>query len=422
MGRPDARPRLAALLLLASLCPADLAEPAHAPAPPPAPEPADQRASLPAQLPRPAVPGKGPAAETTRLTVRPGLRSAIGPEALAPALTRVRIGTHPTFTRIVLDLTRPAEWLTEADRERCVRILIPAGRLLPTARALVRSRGLIRSVRLAQHAAGIEVFVTCRAGGGRFRSHALSDPDRIVVDLWPAVARRTTRPRDVLVVLDPGHGGHATGAVGPRGLTEKAVVLDLARRLAGLLRQRLGVRVRRTRTADVFVPLAARIAFANRAKADLFLSLHLNGARRRGAAGFETFFFSREPSDSDARASAQRENLALEHVGVPGAEQEKLLKRTLADMAVSRDLRESSRLAEAILGALDRRFPGQNRGVKSGPFYILARAAMPAVLVESAFITNPQEERKLRKAAYRQQIAKALFEGLARYMARYEQQ
>lgn len=222
------------------------------------------------------------------------------------------------------------------------------------------------------------------------------------------------------IVLDPGHGGHDTGAIGPSGLMEKDVVLDLALRLRRLLTERLGIRVLMTRTEDVFVPLEERTAIANRAKADFFLSLHVNAAPKRGAGGFETFYFTREPSDSDARASTQRENLVIESSGAAGTDLDSLLKITLADMAVTRDMRESSELAELVLTSLDNLLKVENRGVKSGPFYVLATAAMPAILVESAFITNPKEERKLTQWAYRQRVAEALYTGIAKYKVRYE--
>jgi N-acetylmuramoyl-L-alanine amidase len=175
-----------------------------------------------------------------------------------------------------------------------------------------------------------------------------------------------------------------------------------------------------TRTEDVFVPLHERAAIANRAKADFFISLHVNGATKRGAEGFETFYFTREPSDSDARASAQRENLVIETNGAAGKDLESLLRITLADMAVTRDMRESGEMAELVLSRLDRLLKVENRGVKSGPFYVLATTAMPAILVEVAFITNPKEERKLRQGAYRQRVAEALYEGVAKYKVRYE--
>lgn len=226
--------------------------------------------------------------------------------------------------------------------------------------------------------------------------------------------------RILTVVLDPGHGGHDTGAIGATGLREKDVVLDLALRLRRLLRARLGLRVIMTRTEDVFVPLQERTAIANRAKADFFISIHVNGASKRDAVGFETFYFTREPSDSDARASAQRENLVIEADAARGKDQESLLRTILADMAVTRDIRESSELAELMLTSIERLLRMENRGVKSGPFYVLATAAMPAILVESAFITNPREERKLQREAYRQRLAEAMFEGIAKYKVRYE--
>lgn len=238
----------------------------------------------------------------------------------------------------------------------------------------------------------------------------------------PALGRGTPGGTSgvLTVVLDPGHGGHDTGAIGPTRLKEKDVVLDLALRLRRLLQERLGIRVIMTRTEDVFVPLQERTAIANQARADFFISIHVNGASKRGAVGFETFYFTREPSDSDARASAQRENLVIEADAARGKDQESLLRFILADMAVTRDIRESSQLAELTLTSLEKLLKVENRGVKSGPFYVLATAAMPAILVESAFITSPKEERKLQREAYRQRVAEAMFEAIARYKARYE--
>jgi N-acetylmuramoyl-L-alanine amidase len=251
-----------------------------------------------------------------------------------------------------------------------------------------------------------------------------SPPAKEVPSAGPAPSEPNAEenPAPLTIVLDPGHGGHDPGAIGPTGLMEKDVALDLALRLRRLLQSRLGVRVRMTRTEDVFVSLPERTAFANQVKADFLVSIHVNAASARGAVGFETFYFSREPSDNDARASAQQENLVIENNGATGKDLESLLKTTLADMAVTRDMKESSNLAERILSSLEKVLRVENRGVKSGPFYVLATAAMPAVLVESAFITNPREERRLQRDDYRQRIAHALYEGIAAYKIRYEQQ
>ena len=379
--------------------------------------------------------------------------AGLGTAPTAGQVSQIRVGVHPTHVRIVLDVTGPMEWSSTRDADGCGGLLLPGAALAPGVQTLELARGPVRRVSPAQRPSGVEVKLECQPGPVRTHITALARPDRVVLDVWPASgndvrpanepisgakpervpALRASNPGEagrgptrepaasgLTVVLDPGHGGHDFGAIGPNGLAEKEVVLDLALRLAQLLRDRLHVRVLLTRSQDVFVPLQERTAFANRAQADFLVSLHLNGAGRRGAVGFETFFFTREPSDSDARASAQRENLVLETSGTPAA-QDDLLRTTLADMAVTRDMKESSNLAEAILSALDRMLKIENRGVKSGPFYVLATAAMPAVLVESAFITNPREERKLKQPGYRQRIAEALLDGIARFKLRYEQ-
>lgn len=391
-----------------------------------------------------------------------GHHSKASSDTSKETVTKLRIGPHPTFTRVVIELTGPQEWSMEqagAD----VRVIVPGVGMDDGIRRVDQARGRVRSVQVVRRAGGVEVLVVCESPPVKIRRLTLTDPDRIVVDFFssngegeaqaslqqePAVRPPVSAPsggggtpikdqpgglrdpgetqRDegvppLTIVLDPGHGGHDTGAIGPSGLMEKDVTLDLAVRLRKLLQDRLGVRVLMTRSGDVFVPLPERSAIANRAKADFMISLHVNAANSRGAVGFETFYFTREPSDSDARASAQRENLVIESNGSTGKDLEYLLKATLADMAVTRDMKESSSLAERILAALDKILKVDNRGVKSGPFYVLATAAMPAVLVESAFITNLKEERRLQREEYRQRIAEGLYEGVAAYKIRYEQ-
>jgi len=403
---------------------------------------------------------------------KPGVRgrpAAAMEEAPAPGvnLTKIRTGVHPGHTRVVLEMSGGTGWSVRPTAEGALLVSIPRAVVGEGVRDLAFGRGVLRGVRVLRLEAGVEVRLDTHPAGRGYRTLTLKNPDRLVVDLLEGVERPreaapTARPerqgpvpearpaeaaapaaREVpaaspappptrepeapaggpalTVVLDPGHGGHDTGAIGPTGLLEKDVVLDVALRLRRLLEQRLKVRVLMTRTEDVFVPLPERAAAANRAKADFFLSLHLNGAQTRGVVGAETFFFAREPSDNDARASAQRENLVLESNGTAGKDQESLLKITLADMAVTRDIKESGTLAELLLASMDRRLKVENRGVKSGPFYVLATAAMPAVLVESAFITNPREEQRLQREEHRQRIAEALFDGVARYKTRYEQ-
>jgi N-acetylmuramoyl-L-alanine amidase len=449
-------------------------------------------------LEREALAGQAGGLSERRPVVSPQSTPALQPpDSISTRVTKIRVGVHEGFTRVVLDLGGTQEWSLDQPAGAPVRLILPGVGLDSAVRRLDFPKGTLRSVQPIRWSGGVEVLLVCEPAQVRVRTLTLTDPDRLVLDVMlpgagedgrafatgrsaPAApssgsgavaaaepapsasapsglevpsssagqrsarARATPSPPEktpvaengntvasgtdredpaapLTVVLDPGHGGHDTGAIGPSGLMEKDVVLDLALRLRRLLQERLRLRVRMTRTEDVFVPLAERSAFANRVKADFLISLHVNAANKRGAIGFETFYFTREPSDNDARASAQRENLVLENNGAAGKDLESLLKTTLADMAVTRDMKESGNLAERILSSLETILRVENRGVKSGPFYVLATAAMPAVLVESAFITNPREERKLQREEYRQRIAHALFEGIAAYKIRYEQ-
>jgi N-acetylmuramoyl-L-alanine amidase len=222
-------------------------------------------------------------------------------------------------------------------------------------------------------------------------------------------------------VLDPGHGGHDPGAIGPGGLQEKDFTLDLARRVAGLLQEDLGVRVVLTRAQDRFVALRARTALANREKADLFVSLHVNAAPGMTATGTETYFLSSEATDNAARAAAAFENKVISIEATGGGAARDVLRSILWDLTQSDFQQESSRLAEALQNQLDRalRLPG--RGVKQAPFYVLGGAAMPAVLVEVGFLSNPREEQRLRDEGYRDRMARAVAAGLAAYKRDYEQ-
>jgi N-acetylmuramoyl-L-alanine amidase len=222
-----------------------------------------------------------------------------------------------------------------------------------------------------------------------------------------------------LIVLDPGHGGHDPGATGAGGLQEKEVVLDVAKRLARILEAEGGVRISLSRTGDYFVPLKERTSFANGQRADLFVSIHANAHRVSAPEGVETYFLSSEATDNEARAVAAFENgvIALE----PHKPKEDILKSMLWDMAQSQVQEESSHLAETLQDSLAETLNLQNRGVKQAAFYVLGGAAMPAVLVEVGFVTNPREERRLMDEAHRERVARALAAGLMNYKRRYDQ-
>ncbi|HEV8662649.1 MAG TPA: N-acetylmuramoyl-L-alanine amidase [Candidatus Methylomirabilis sp.] len=370
-------------------------------------------------------------------------------------LRLVRHRTYPEYTRIVWETARPLEFVLREDETRTLTLEVTGGILPPALlRPLPIHDGLVRGVEASQ-AEGVARFVVqTEPGRGFTRAFALKNPDRIVLDLYrgkavpsgpaagpPPTAAAPSVPAAPLptappgtgppppaapspagirtIVIDPGHGGRDPGAIGSGGLREKDVVLDIALRLEKLIKSRLGLAVILTRREDVFISLEERTAIANRAKADFFLSIHVNAAPKSRAIGFETYFLSKEPSDSDARASAIRENVPLTEEGLAGKGQDSV-KAILWDMAYALYTRESAALAGMMLEELDKILNVNNRGVKSGPFFVLMGAAMPSALVEVAFISNAQEERKLQGESYRQRVAEALLQGIVKFRTRYE--
>jgi N-acetylmuramoyl-L-alanine amidase len=213
------------------------------------------------------------------------------------------------------------------------------------------------------------------------------------------------------VVLDPGHGGHDTGSIGPTGLMEKEVVLDVAQKLGALIEERLADEVVYTRTDDSFVPLEERTALANAKQADLFLSIHAN-AGVASATGTETYYLNFTTSKS-AMDVAARENASSKRSIHE-------LQNLIEKIALTDKVDESREFAATVQANLAKGLAGANapardRGVRQAPFVVLIGASMPSVLTEISFLSNPREERLLKSPAYRQKIAEALYKGVAQY-------
>jgi N-acetylmuramoyl-L-alanine amidase len=221
------------------------------------------------------------------------------------------------------------------------------------------------------------------------------------------------------VVIDAGHGGDDHGAEGPAGLREKDLVLDLARRLAKKLRAQ-GLEVRFTRDADAFVALDARTEIANRAAADLFVSIHANASRAQSARGVETYFASPEASDEAAEELARAENAAFGPMAGKLADGDPLLS-ILGDLMAQEQLSDSQEFARLAQRELAQGAAARSRGVKQAPFVVLMGVRMPAVLVEVGFITNPADEKVLRKAAERERIATGLSRAIATFRLRQDE-
>jgi len=217
-----------------------------------------------------------------------------------------------------------------------------------------------------------------------------------------------------VAVIDPGHGGDQEGALSPAGEKEKDLALDLAVRISRRLKA-VGAKVVLTRTGDVTVPLANRAALATALRADLFVSVHLNSMAtaelRKATSGVETYFLSADATDSRASAVAAREN-ADRLAGEPEPDPNDPVAGILSSLENAAVLQQSSRLAYALHERLVAALQAEDHGVKQAPFYVLAGARMPAVLLEVGFISNEGEAAKLRRREYRDRIAEAVVDGI----------
>jgi N-acetylmuramoyl-L-alanine amidase len=215
------------------------------------------------------------------------------------------------------------------------------------------------------------------------------------------------------IVIDPGHGGHDTGTIGPNGLLEKDLVLDVSKRLGKLLQARLGAEVIFTRRDDTFIPLETRTAIANQEEADLFVSVHANSSHDPDARGVETYYLN-FTSSPEALEVAARENAASDK----SIHELQDLVKTIALKEKIEESREfAADVQQSLHNGLAARNPGErDRGVKKAPFVVLIGANMPSILAEISFLSNPGDERRLRTPEYRQRIAESLYRGISRYV------
>jgi N-acetylmuramoyl-L-alanine amidase len=385
--------------------------PATLPVPMPAPP---ERAPRPAAPDGPTPEGRGPGGHEPPPTEPPTRAGGL----------ELRHRSYPTYTRIVLEGRGPLDPRL-VEQGGSLLVTLPGLGAGPRAARPVRD-GLVADLELIQARGQAVLRVTFERAPASRRVHRLADPPRVVLDFYRADGKAAAGPGAEpagirAIVLDAGHGGHDPGAIGPTGLREKELTLDVARRVAALLQEDPGLRVVLTRGKDQFVALRERTAFANREKADLFVSIHVNAAPARTAAGTETYFLSTEATDNAAREAAAFENRVISMEASARGGPRDVLRSILWDLTQSDFQQESSRLAEALQNSLDRALRQPSRGVKQAPFYVLGGAAMPAVLIEIGFMSNPHEEQRLRDDGYRDRIAQAIAQGITQHRRAYAQ-
>ncbi|MEE9166444.1 MAG: N-acetylmuramoyl-L-alanine amidase [Candidatus Neomarinimicrobiota bacterium] len=253
------------------------------------------------------------------------------------------------------------------------------------------------------------------------------DPSEIVITLRTPLrltADKIKKLRDSwyidTVVIDAGHGGKDGGSTGTYGLQEKFVTLDVAKRVGRLVEKYTTTKVIYTRDEDVFVPLWKRTKMANERNGKLFISIHANSNKNRRIRGFETYIL-RPGKSADAVGVAERENAVIK-LEEEISRYDRLAEDNfiIASLMQNAFMKESEDFAAIIQEQLHKSIPSPDRGVKQAGFYVLIGASMPNVLVEVGFLSNPQEERQLRKPGYRQSVAQAIYQGLRRFKDKYE--
>ncbi len=355
--------------------------------------------------------------------------------AEAVQLKNIRVWAAPDHTRVVFDVTNPVrhdlELLTEP-----FRVVIDMENTQPPANLIqpqTRDR-FLRGIRTGQHGSSLRVVLDLKKYS-RAKSFLLAPNKyyghRLVVDIFDGKEERPPQPqveikeeanpagfRDVVVAVDAGHGGEDPGASGPRGTYEKTVVLQIARKLATLINRERGMRAVLTRQGDYYLPLRKRISLARKHQADLFISVHADAFRNSRVQGSSVYVLSRRGASSEhARWLAEQENASDLIGGVSLDDKDNLLASVLLDLSQTASLEASIDAAEGILGGLKKVGKLHKPRVESAAFAVLKSPDIPSLLVETAFISNPREEKRLRNSAYQQQLAQAMVAGLKRYFA-----
>lgn len=394
---------------------------------------------------------------------KPASPGSASPPAAATAdralaeLSGIRLWSTPGYTRVVLDLSGPADFTANLLAGDPAAGQVP--RLYVDVRGVAPGRelaevtqvqdGLLKQVRTGRFDGETVRVVLDLVSLKDYKIFPLSDPSRIVLDvtgdqpLLSADRPQLTAPpqenQDVLaevlgkgpqerpltvrvppatgsvlrrVVVDAGHGGKDPGAIGPKGLMEKDVTLAMAKVLARKLKEEIGCEVILTRSGDVYLPLEERTAIANRVGADLFISIHANAAPNRNAFGIETYYLNFSKNDKAAAVAARENGTSLKQVGD--------LELILFDLMANSKINESSRLAaeiqKSLVSQLGRDYQHvKDLGVRQGPFYVLLGATMPSVLVETAFISHPREESRLKDRRFHEKAAAAIVHAVQQY-------
>jgi N-acetylmuramoyl-L-alanine amidase len=345
------------------------------------------------------------------------------------AIREIRLWAGPDATRLVFDLSSPTTHrLQTLQNPNRVVLDIPSGRITGARRALPEGQGFIKQLRASPQANGDLRFVIELAAPATPRVF-LVEPSgnyghRLVVDLEPATKAapqvvKSTHDgpgRDVIVAIDAGHGGTDPGASGRSGTREKDITLAIARRLKERIDREPGMRAVLTREGDYFLAHRVRIKRARDQQASMFVSVHADAYRDRSAAGSSVYVLSQKgASDEAARWLAERENAADLLGGVSLEDKDDVLASVLLDLSQSASMSASIEAAENVLHELYSVGNIKRRTVQHARFLVLKSPDIPSMLVETAFISNPSEELRLKDPRHQQRLADAIHAGVRAY-------
>ena len=347
----------------------------------------------------------------------------------ATTVENIRIWSENGKTRVVLDLSRPAAHniFTLRGPDRLV-VDLKSSRLSDSLKAMPQGIGSVRSIRSAVRANGQLRVVLDLNEAVRSRSFTAGPNskygDRLVIDLQRngslhavKTASQSYQPgRDIVVAIDPGHGGHDPGAIGRGKTREKDVALQISRTLAARINAEPGMKAVLVRNGDYYVDHRERMAIARRNKADLFISVHADAVDDRRANGASVYALSlKGASDEAARQLAERENASVRVGGVSLEDKDEVLASVLLDLSQSAALSASLDVGSKVIGELARIGKVHRRTVQQAGFLVLKSPDMPSILVETAFISNPSEEKRLRDTRHQGQLADAILAGVRNY-------
>ena len=348
-------------------------------------------------------------------------------------LDDVRLREGGALTRVVLEFDRAPEY-KKFKLSKPWRLVfdIQDATVSPTVRATHKGTGIVNKVRVAQRKSdSVRVVLDLESGvqsanvftaapAGQHGHRLVIEYQNPVRSLDDIVAELADPARPVRVTIDPGHGGEDPGAIGPKGTYEKDVVLSISKRLSKALSSHPGIQAMLTREDDIFIPLKTRRDIAiNRHKADLFLSVHADAARRRSARGASVFALSHKGKDSHlGRMLAAQANKSDEIGGVAPGYNDPELKSLLYRLAMESNMTQSLQVGQKVLGRIGEHASLHKKSVDQAGFAVLKIPNIPSILVETGFISNPKEEKALRSSAHQKRLAQDIKRGVVDYFSR----